>query len=142
MLRDDDRDRATEMLEEAARRSVEADDTQEKVRALFGVANLYLKIDQNRSFSLAESAVRAANKVPADKLNLVEGGSRMIRSLSNSNGTRITSTDAGGFDMRNVFGRLAGYDFDRSLALAQVIENKSVRCWAMIAVSESALVKR
>ena len=36
----------------------------------------------------------------------------------------------------------AGYDFDRSLALAQVIENKSARCWAMIAVAESAFVKK
>jgi hypothetical protein len=142
MIGDKDRDRGRELLEEAARRAVEAEDTQEKVKALCGIADLYLKIDQDRSFSLAEAAVRAANKVPADKLNLVEGGSRMIRTLSNTSGTRTSTTDVAGFDLRKVFGRLAGYDFDRSLALAQVMENKSVRCWAMIAVAESAFVKR
>jgi hypothetical protein len=66
----------------------------------------------------------------------------MIRTLSNAGGTRTNSTEVSGFDLRKVFGRLAGYDFDRSLALAQAIENKSVRCWAMIAVAESAFVKR
>jgi hypothetical protein len=137
-----DRDRGRELLEEAARRAVEAEDTQEKVKALCGIADLYLKIDQDRSFSLAEAAVRAANKVPAEKLNVVEGGSRMIRTLSNASGTRINSTDVERFDLRKVFSRLAGYDFDRSLALAQAIENKSARCWAMIAVAESAFVKR
>jgi hypothetical protein len=142
VLKDNDRDRATELLEEAAKRAVEADDTQEKVKALCGIADLFLKIDQARSFSLAEAAVRAANKVPAGKLNLVEGGSRMARTLSNAGGTRTSSTEVSGFDLRKVFGRLAGYDFDRSLALAQAIENKSVRCWAMTAVAESVLVKR
>ena len=142
MFSGNDRDRATELLEEAARRAVEADDTQEKVRALCGVADLFLKIDQSRSFSLAETAVRAANKVPADKLNLVEGGSRMTRLSRTASGTRTNSTEVGGFDLRKVFGRLAGYNFDRSLALAQVIENKSVRYWVLIAVAESAFVKR
>jgi tetratricopeptide (TPR) repeat protein len=142
VFKDNDRDRASELLEEAARRAVEADDTQEKVKALCGIADLFLKIDQARSFNLAETAVRAANKVPSDKLNLVEGGARMIRTLSNAGSTRTSSTDVSGFDLRKVFGRLAGYDFDRSLALAQAIENKSVRCWAMIAVAESAFVKR
>jgi hypothetical protein len=142
VLKDNDRDRATELLEEAASRAVEADDTQEKVKALCGIADLFLKIDQARSFNLAEAAVRAANKVPAGKLNLVEGGSRMTRTLSYDGSTTTNSTEVGGFDLRKVFGRLAGYDFDRSLALAQVIENKSVRCWAMIAVAESAFVKR
>jgi len=137
-----DRDRGRELLEEAARRAVEAEDTQEKVKALCAIADLYLKIDQDRSFSLAEAAVRAANKVPAGKLNLVEGGSRMIRTLSNAGGTRTSGTDVAGFDVRKVFSRLAGYDFDRSLTLAQAIENKSVRCLAMIAVAESAFVKR
>jgi len=66
----------------------------------------------------------------------------MTRTLSYGGGTTTNSTDVSGFDLRKVFGRLAGYDFDRSLALAQAIENKSVRCWAMIAVAESALVKR
>ncbi len=142
MLSDNDRDRAAEALEEAARRAVEADDTQEKIRALCGVADIYLKIDQTRSFSLAEAAVRAANKVPADKLSLIEGGSRMIRILSNAGSSRTNTQDVGGFDLRKVFGRLAGYDFDRSLGLAQAIENKSIRCWTMIAVAESAFVKR
>ena len=141
MISDKDRDRGRELLEEAARRAVEAEDTQEKVKALCGIADLYLKIDQDRSFSLAEALVRAANNVPADKLNLVERGSQMTRTLSNAGGTRTTSTDVGGFDLRKVFGRLAGYGFDRSLALAQAIEHKSVRCWAMIAVAESAFVK-
>jgi hypothetical protein len=142
MISNKDRDRGRELLEEAAGRAVEAEDTQEKVKALCGVANLFLKIDQERSFSLAEAMVRVANKVPADKLNLIERGSTMTRTLSNAGGTRTTSTDVEGFDLRKVFGRLAGYDFDRALALAQVIENKSVRCWAMIAVAESAFVKR
>jgi tetratricopeptide (TPR) repeat protein len=141
-LGSNNRDRGRELLEEAAWRAVEAEDTQEKIKVLCAIANLYLKSDQDRSFSLAEAAVRAANKVPADKLNLVEGGSRMIRTMSNDSGGQTKSTDVGGFDVRKVFSRLAGYDFDRSLALTQAIENKSVRCWAMIAVAESAFVKR
>jgi hypothetical protein len=142
VFKDNDRDGASELLEEAARRAVEADDTQEKVKALCGIADIFLKIDQARSFNLAEAAVRAANKVPAGKLNLVEGGSRMTRTLSYDGSTTTNSTEVGGFDLRKVFGRLAGYDFDRSLALAQVVENKSVRFWAMIAVAESAFLKR
>lgn len=142
VISNNDRERGRVLLEEAASRAVEAEDTQEKVKALSAIADLYLKIDQDRSFSLAEAAVRAANKVPAGKLNLVEGGSRMIRTLSTASGTQTNSTEVGGFDVRKVFSRLAGCDFDRSLVLAQAIENKSVRCWAMIAIAESAFVKR
>src|SRR5262245_43834582 len=82
VFKDNDRDRASELVAEAAKRAVEDDDTQEKVKALCGIADIFLKIDQARSFNLAEAAVLAANNVPAGKLNLVEGGSRMTRTLS------------------------------------------------------------
>jgi hypothetical protein len=120
----------------------DAGDTQEKVKALLSVANLFLKIDRDRAFGLAEAARRAANKVPAEKLKLGEEDSQMVRVMNYGGATLSTTTEVAGFDTRKVFGRLAGHDFDRALALAQALENKSVRCRAMIAVAESALAKK
>jgi tetratricopeptide (TPR) repeat protein len=141
-LGDKDHGRALELLEEAAKRAGDADDTSEKVKALCGIANLYLKIDQAHSFSFAEAAVRAANRIPADKFKLGEDDSKMSRTLNFAGGTHTNTWEVKGFDMGKVFGWLAGHNFDRTLALAQTIENKNLKYRLMIAVAESALMKR
>jgi hypothetical protein len=142
LFRSNELDRSRELLEQAASGAIEAEDTQEKVKALCSIADFYLKIDQDRSFSLADATVRTVNRIPADKMDLIEGASQMVRTLSYSGGAQTSTSEVGEFDLRKVFGRLAAADFDRSLALAQGIENKSLRCWTMLAVAESALAKR
>jgi hypothetical protein len=141
-LGDNNRTRALGLLEEAARRAGDGDDTPEKVKALLGIANLYRKVDQVYSFNLAEAAVRAANRVPSDKMTLGEDDGMLSRTISYGGGTSTNRTNAEGFDTRNVFRALAGYDFDRTLAIAQSLEIKNVRCRAMLAVAESALIKK
>jgi len=141
-LGDNNRPRALELLEEAARRAGDGDDTSEKVKAQLGIANLYLKVDQVYSFNLAETAVRAANRIPSDKMTLGEDDGVLSRTISYGGGTSTNRTNVDGFDTRIVFRALAAHDFDRSLALAQSFENKSIRCRSMMAVAESAFVKK
>lgn len=141
-LGDNNRTRALELLEEAARRAGDGDDTPEKVKALLGIANLYLKVDQVYSFNLAETAVRAANRIPSDKMTLGEDDGTLSRTISYGGGTSTNRTNVDGFDTRIVFRALAAHDFDRTLALAQSFENKSIRCRSMIAVAESAFMKK
>ncbi|HKX32667.1 MAG TPA: hypothetical protein VJ302_33585, partial [Blastocatellia bacterium] len=140
-LRDPDRLRAQGLLEEAAAQAAETDETPEKVRILCGLAGLYLKIDQARSFNLAEAAVRAANKVPEGRLNPGEEDSQLVRVLSYDGNTHTNTINVGGFDIRRTFGELAARDFDRTQALAQIVENQSLRYRALIAVAESAFAK-
>jgi hypothetical protein len=140
-LKDKDQARATELLNDASRKINGADDTQEKLRALLGIAGTYSKFDQVRGFEVVADAVQAANKI---KDYDPEKSNTIVRSLGNGSGMnmRMVTNSDGGQDISNTLGTLARSDFDRSLLLARSLENKALRISSTIAIASSAFDKK
>lgn len=134
-----DRQRAIELLDEAAKKAADADNTRDKLRALLGIAHLYASFDPSRAFEVMTDAIHAANKVPS----YGPDDARLIRSLETPGGgsSSMTVQNVEGFDLSRALQQLASADFDRTLALAQSLESKSLKLAAIVAVGASAFEK-
>ena len=140
-LQEKDQPRATELLNDAAHRVNAAADSQGKVRALLSIASVYSGFDQMRGFEVISDAVQAANKVR--EYDPDQGSAINTRTLGNNKSTTmrmITSSD--GLDISRTLGVLAKSDFDRSLLLAQSLENKTLRITSTIAIASAAFDKK
>jgi hypothetical protein len=136
-LKGRDRARAIDLLEEAARRASDAANTIEKLRALLGIANLYAGIDPSRAFDIASEAVKTANKVSGYSLDQA----RLVRVLARPSGgsVSISSNDVDGFDIGKTLAVLARSDFERTLSLAQSLENKSLQLTTIVTVATTLI---
>jgi tetratricopeptide (TPR) repeat protein len=132
-----DRARAIDLLEEAARRASDAANTIEKLRALLGIANLYVGIDPSRAFDIASEAVKTANKVSAYSLDQA----RLVRVLERPSGgsVSVSTSDVDGFDIGKTLAVLARSDFERTLSLAQSLENKSLQLTTIVTVATTLI---
>ena len=136
VLKDKDRARATELLDEATRRLASAEDSNGKLNALMGVAYVFSTFDTLRGFEAVGEVVRVANKLP----NYNPEDTVLSRSLK-ANGRSGGSESFGlnnyalGFTLTS----LARVDFDRSLLLAQSLESRLVRLSAVISITASVL---
>jgi len=139
-LADKDQVRAQNLLAEAARRAVAADNTPEKLRALLGLVSLYSRFDSPRGFDLAGEAVRTANKIQ----NYGPDQARLVRSLETpgGKGLSISVENTEEFDLGKTLASLAGADFERALLLAQSLENKPLGLTAVISVAASVFEKK
>lgn len=128
-----DRGRALEMLDEATRYAIAADNTAEKVRALLGLANQYAPLDAVRSFELADEAVKTINKVAdynPDRNQLV----RAI-AMRSGRGANTSASSVEGFDLGRTLRVLARNDFERALLLAQALEQKPLKYTTVLALA-------
>jgi|GEM_PF-1840118 len=139
-LKEKDRARAVELLDEATQRANAADNTPEKLRALVGIANLFASFDPPRGFEVAADAVRAANKIPNYSLDQPQ----LVRSLAqrSGHGSHVSNSNVEGFDLGKTLQLLARADFDRALLLAQSLESKPLKLSAVIAVASSVFEKK
>lgn len=132
-LKEQNRARAVELLEEAATYATKAEDTAEKLRALLGLANLYATINPVRGFDLVTEAVKTANKVPSYRPDQTQ----LVRVVANRNGrganTNVNSVES--FDLGRTLTVLARTDFERALLLAQSLEQKTFRYTAVLALA-------
>ena len=136
-----DRQRAVELLEEAAQKAIAADNTANKMRALLSITHLYASFDSIRAFEIMTEAVRAANKVPhygVDDARLV----RVLESPGSNGSTSVNSSTDDGFDLGKTLKRLASTDFDRALLLAQSLDSKTLKLAAMVAVASAPFEKK
>lgn len=134
----EDRVRAIELLDDAERVAVKADDSPAKVRALVAVSALYQKIDADRGFNVVSEALKSISRLKrpyADDPNLVrEVEAKDFR----ANYTAPTLA----FSLDRTLGQLASSDFDRALLLAESMEDKPLRASLVISVAGSVLSKR
>src|SRR5205085_10084452 len=114
-----------------------AADSQEKLKALLGIASTYSSFDQVRGFEIVADAVQAANKI---KDYDPEKNNTTMRSLGNGAGSnfRSVSSSDSALDISKTLAALARSDFDRAMLLAQSLENKTMRISSTIAIASSA----
>jgi hypothetical protein len=132
-LKDGDRGRAGQLLDEATRYATAADNTPEKVRALLGLANQYALLDPVRGFELADEAVKTINKIAdynPDRNQLVR-----VIALRNGRGANTSATSVEGFDLGRSLRTLARHDFERALLLAQSLEQKPLKYTTVLALA-------
>lgn len=102
---------------------------------MLGVVYLYTKFDIVRALEVLRDAVRTINAVAEpDFLSLT------LSHRIQGRGFNIYATyEIRGFTLENTFGRLASYDFEGALALAEKLENQPLRATAILALSSRCL---
>jgi tetratricopeptide (TPR) repeat protein len=132
-----DKGRAMELLEDAVRYVSKADVGLGKLRALIGLASLYLRLDVARSFEVLGDAVKVADKIGSYSPD----DARLVRTLTNKQGnsSMVSISNVEAFDFSRTFAAFAAVDFDRALTLANSFESKSLKYAAMIAVAGKLL---
>lgn len=132
-MKDGDRGRAVQMLDEAARYATAADNTAEKVRALLGLANQYAVVDAVRGFELADEAVKTINKISdynPDRNQLVR-----VIAMRVGRGASTSANSVEGFDLGRTLRVLARHDFERALLLAQSLDQKPLKYTTVLALA-------
>ncbi len=139
-LKEKDRPRANELLEEAIKQATKAENTQEKLRALLGLAYTYASFDPIRGFEVADEAIRTANQIP----HYEPDQGRLVRSLESpdKSSSHISVANEEGFDLGKTLAVLAPTDFDRALWLAQSLASKPLQLSALVAVAASVLKQK
>jgi hypothetical protein len=135
----EDKGRVPVLLEEALQRSLGADNTADKLRALLGIASLYLKVDHERAFQVAMDAITTANKI----LQYGPEQARLVRKFDSQSGknSKVVINESQDLDLGVVLSNLASKDFDRALTLARSLDNQSLRLMSLISISSSLLAK-
>lgn len=132
-----DKTRAIEVLEDAVRYVSKVDPGMGKLRALIGLAGLFLRLDVARSFEVLGDAVKVADKLGSYSPD----DARLVRTLTDKRGntSMVSVTNADEFNLARTFAAFAAVDFDRALTLATSFESKSLKYAAMIAVAGKLL---
>lgn len=133
----EDKTRAIEVLEDAVRYVSKGDPGMGKLRALIGLAGLYLRLDVARSFEVLGDAVKVADKLGSYSPD----DARLVRTLTDKRGntSMVSVTNADEFNLSRTFAAFAAVDFDRALTLATSFESKPLKYSAMIAVASKLL---
>lgn len=135
-LTDSDRDRALNLLGEAAEeaRRIGGSDP-DRPRALIGVANAYYPLDHNRAWELVTEAVKAANSVEG----FSGEDSRLTLQLRTPGMSSMRTSTTENFDLPAVFRILTKDDYHRAEGLARNFEADSPRAIALISIARAVL---
>lgn len=137
LLMDSQRQRALELLEEAADETVRIEgNTPDRAVLFVGVAMQLVTADPVRAWEIMDNAVRAANTAEDFTGENVFRFSTMTRS-----GLKSISISGGHFSLAGVFRSLAKNDLYRSMDLAKRFKNDAPRSSAILAIASAILVK-
>lgn len=135
-IKQEDRPRTVELLDETERLAMKADDSAEKAFALVRIVNLYGQIDMIRAFEVLSEAIDAINKVKDFSIERP-----LIRRIHLKNWRMITSAiSVGSANFESTLSRMAGEDFDRALLLAQKLRQPNLNATAVLAVAKAILM--
>lgn len=138
ILKDTDRDRALNLLAEAAEEARRIDGSDpDRPRALVGLANAFFSLDRNRAWELVAEAVKAANSVEG----FSGEDSRLTLRLQTPNMTSLHTSSIESFDLPGLFRVLSKDDYQRAEGLARNFEADSPRATALISIARAALSK-
>lgn len=129
-----DRARTVELLDEAEKMALKAEASTEKAFALVRVVTAYVQIDALRAFEVLGEAIATINHVPDFDFNRP-----LMREVSFKGWRQFFGYGLGQVSFESSLERLARADFDRTLLLAQTLDQKDLRAVAILAVSKSAL---
>ena len=138
LLMDSTRQRALELLEEAANeaRRIDAEDP-DRARLLTGVASQFFSVDRVRAWEMMSEVVKAANNSERFSGENVE----LHFPFATKSGLRITSVGGADFGLSGVLRSLAKDDLYRSIDLAKEFKSDAPRAIALLAVASSLLEK-
>ena len=135
-LLETDRERATELLDEAgteARRIGGAEP--DRPRTLLAVATHMVKADPGRAWELASEIVRAANSATD-----FTGADAQLRAQLQTQGmVSMTNFDVPEFNLTGLFAALARHDMERAVELSRGFVGESPRATATLAIARAVL---
>jgi hypothetical protein len=131
-----DRGRFREALDEAAKVALAAPNTEQRARALLGVAHLYSKLDQFRAVEVMGDAVKTINRL--EHPNFMP---TLFQQIKAEQFGVYVSYPLAGFDIETGFRDLAAADFQGALALARTLDNKALRAGVVMAIAARCLEK-
>ena len=133
----EDQSHAREMLEEVTTAAKKAPNTIVTARALLGLANLFSKIDANRSVELLGNAVSCINSLEA-----ADFSSSYVQIKVEGKGFGFyTGFPTTGLSPENAFREVGKNDFDGVMYQATNLTDKSLRALTMLALTERCLSK-
>lgn len=137
LLMGSDRTRAVELLEEALAEARRIDDDADRALLISGVAIQFLAADINRSWEVANEAVKAANAAEgfsgeADRLSV---------SLVTSSGLKLIDLDTAALNPSVLLRSLAKQEPTRAIDLAKSFKHEAPRALAILAVASAAMTK-
>jgi hypothetical protein len=130
-----DRTRAREILDDVVKQALKAANSNEKARALLGVAHLCAKFDSLRAFEVMREAVKTINQINEPNFASASVGQQI-------EGQRFgyyVIYPVEGFSLENAFALLAPFDFDGALLMARSFDDKSLRATASLALAAVCL---
>lgn len=130
-----DRTRAKEVLDDVVKLAEKAANTNEKVRALLGVAYLYAQFDSLRAFEVMRDAVHTINQVSEPDF----ASSNVMQKIEGKNFSHFAGYSVEGFSLEKGFRLLGPYDFDGVLLMARSFDDKALRATATLALATVCL---
>lgn len=135
LKRDDDRPRASEVLEKAFQFSLKGSETEVKAKALLTIAYLFAAFDSTRAKEIMREAIKTINRLNEPNLS----SPTLIRQVGTSGYRAFVSYDVPGLTLEASFRELGTRDFEGALWLSQLLEDKSLRSTATIALAQRCL---
>lgn len=132
-----DRQRATEFLDAAQRLADKADNSNEKAKALLGLAELYRRIDRQTALSVLRAAIKTLNQIKEPD---VQSG-KLLKSVKGQDFQAFMQYEVPGFTLNNAFQAFGRADFEDALAVARELDDKVLRASAVLALSSFCLEK-
>lgn len=132
-----DRARATDLLDQAAKTASQAPNTAAKARALMGIAALYSQFDALKAADVMSSAVKAINVLPDADLSY----RAIIRRIESKTYSMFASAPAPGFSLESSFREFGKRDFNGALWIAEKLDDRPRRAIAIFSLVSECLEK-
>ena len=132
---EEDQTRIREMLDEIATAASKAPNTVVTARALLALANLYTKVDANRSIEQLGNAVRVINAIEKPDFSQ----QFVMMKIEGKTFGSYASFQTPGFNPETAFAEISKFDFDGTLSQSTNFSEKSLRSLTTMAVVEPCL---
>ncbi len=137
LAKNNDRQRATEILESAWRVAEKADVTNEKAKALLGIAHLYLKVERGQALTALRAAVKVINQLE----NADVSSGRFVKVIKGTGFQHFAGYSIPEMTLGQVFRALGQADFETALSITHELDDKVLRASAVLALSSFCLEK-
>jgi hypothetical protein len=135
LKKEEEKQRAKEILEDVLDLAYKAPVTNEKARTLLGVAFLYAKLDKIRAFEVMAEAVKAINNLTNPEFS----SPYIQQKIEGKQFSSYYGYGVEGFSLETVFRLLAPMDFEGALYRARSLDDKAQRALAVLSLAASCL---
>jgi hypothetical protein len=137
LVKHNDRQRVTELLEAAWRIAEKAEITNEKAKALLGIAHLYLKVDRGQALTALRAAVKVINQL--ENADVSHGN--FLKVIKGAGFQLFFTYGIPEMSLGKVFQGLGQADFETALSIARELDDKVLRASAVLALASHCLEK-